>query len=223
MYIRVPLLYTLRKSPFEGLTEHAGKIKECIRIWKLAVSAYIEKKYDEFEKLSKQVQQLEHEADLIKGNLNAHLPKGIKMPVHKSDFMLCLKEQDDILDFAEDTVIWLGFKKVDLSSIKDELLELMQKVTEIVETLEKVALNIQPFFSKWKIAQRDEMKQLLKEVHRQEWESDRLEKDLAKKIFNSPDLDTIDVYYISNLIKIIASIANHAENAGDKIRAMIAK
>jgi hypothetical protein len=222
MYIRIPIISALRKSPFEGLTEHAGKIKECIRIWKLAVTCYAEKKYGEFGKLSEKVKELEHEADLIKGNINAHLPKGIRMPVYKSDFMLCLKEQDSILDYAEDTVVWLGFKTVDLDSIKDELLELLQKVTETVETLEKVALEIQPFFAKWKAKQRKNMKELLMQVHRQEWESDRLEKKLTKKIFNS-NFSAVDVFYITTLIKFIADIANHAENAGDKIRAMIAK
>lgn len=222
MYIRIPLLDALRKSPFDGLTEHAARVKECIKIWKQAVSAYIEKNYNEFDKLSKKVQKLEHEADLIKGNINAHLPKGIRMPVYKSDFMLCLKEQDSILDFAEDTVIWLSFKKVDLEPVKDDLLELLQKITETVETLEKVALNIQAFFTGWKKTKRAEMKELLKQVHTQEWESDRLEKKLSKKIFNS-DYEAIDIYYISKLISLIADIANHAENGGDKIRAMIAK
>jgi len=222
MYLRIPLISALRKSPFEGLTEHAGKVKECIRIWKQAISCYLEKRYEEFDKYSKQVQQLEHEADLIKGNINAHLPKGIRMPVYKSDFMLCLKEQDAILDFAEDTVIWLSFKHVDLSLIKDDLLQLLQKVTETVETLEKVALEIQSFFSSWKRKKREKMKELLKQVHRQEWESDRLEKQVAKKIFNS-SFDPVDVYFSSKFVHLIADIANHAENAGDKIRAMIAK
>lgn len=222
MYFRIPILSALRKSPFDGLTKHASKVKECIKIWKQAVSAYAEQEYEEFEKLSKEVQKLEHEADLIKGNINAHLPKGIRMPVYKSDFMLCLKEQDAILDFAEDTVIWLSFKEVNLDEVKDEFLELLQKVTETVVTLEKVALSIQKFFNTWGKGQRENMKNLIKQVHRQEWESDRLEKRLAKKIFNS-EFEGADVYYISNLVRIIADIANHAENAGDKIRAMIAK
>lgn len=222
MYFRIPILSALRKSPFDGLTEHASKVKECIRICKQAVSAYAEKEYEEFEKLSQEVQKLEHEADLIKGNINAHLPKGIRMPVFKSDFMLCLREQDAILDFAEDTVIWLSFNKVNLDKVKDEFLELLQKVTETVETLEIVALSIQKFFSSWKKGQRENMKKLIKQVHRQEWESDRLEKKLAKKIFNS-NFEAVDVYFISKLVRLIADIANHAENAGDRIRAMIAK
>lgn len=223
MYIRVPILNIIgSKSPFEGLVEHASKIKECIRIWKQAVSAYLEKKYDIFNELSEQVQRLEHEADLIKGNLNAHLPKGIYMPVHKSDFMMCLKEQDAILDHAEDIVIWLGFKKVDMTFIKDGMLEHTQKVTETVETLEKVALNIKNFFSKLKKKNREEMKDLIKLVHRLEWESDRIEKSLTKKVFNS-NMDFLSIYFTIKTINLTAAIANHAENAGDRIRAMIAR
>ncbi len=222
MYIRIPLLNTLRKSPFDGLTKHAKKVKECIKIWEQAMSAYIEKDYDTFDNLSKKVQKLEHEADLIKGNINAHLPKGIKINVYKSDFMFCLKDQDAIVDFAEDIVIWLEFKKVDMNFIKEDLLALIQKVIETVETLEKAVLEIQLFFSSWKRKKREKMKTLLKQVHRHEWESDRLEKKIAKKIFQS-DLDAVDIYFTSKLIRLIADIANRAENAGDRIRAMIAE
>ena len=222
MFRRIPILSILRKSPFEDLVKHAAKVNECIHIWKQAVSAYVEKKYEIFDKLAGQVQQLEHEADLIKGNLSAHLPKGIYMPVHKSDFMMCLKEQDSILDYAEDTVIWLGFKRVDMDFIKDGMLEHIQKVTETVETLEKVALGIKDFFSTLKKKNREEMKELIKMVHRLEWESDRIEKKLAKKVFNA-NKDPLSVYFIIKAIGLSADIANHAENAGDRIRAMIAK
>lgn len=223
MYIRVPILGAIHgKSPFEGLVEHASKVNECIRVWKQAFSAYIEKEYDLFDNLSQKVQKLEHEADLIKGNLSAHLPKGIYMPVYKSDFMMCLKEQDSILDFAEDTVIWLSFKKVDLNFIKDGMLEHIQKVTDTVQTLEKVALGIKDFFSRLKKKNREEMKELIKKVHLLEWESDRIEKKLTKKVFDSK-IDFLSIYFIIKTINLAADIANHAENAGDRIRAMIAK
>jgi hypothetical protein len=222
MFGRVPILSALRKSPFDDFVEHASKVNECIHIWKQAVSAYLQKKYDVFQELSEKVQALEHEADLIKGKISAHLPKGIYMPVYKSDFMMCLKEQDSILDYAEDTVIWLSFKQVDLSYIKDELLQHTQKVTEAVETLEKVALRLKEFFKTYKGETREEMKELIKEVHRQEWESDRIEKALTKKAFNS-NKDALEIYFTVKAIGLAASIANHAENAGDRIRAMIAK
>ncbi len=223
MFRRVPILSAIgSRSPFEGLVRHAGKVNECIQIWKQAVSAYIEKRYDIFSDLSKDVQKLEHEADLIKGNLSAHLPKGIYMPVYKSDFMMCLKEQDSILDFAEDTVIWLDFKKVDMDFIKDGMLEHIQKITETVQTLEKVVLGIKDFFSTLKKKNREEMKELIKAVHRLEWESDRIEKRITKKVFNS-HIDFLSIYFIIKAINLTAAIANHAENAGDRIRAMIAK
>ena len=222
MFRRIPILSAFRESPFDDFVEHASKVNECIHIWKQAVSAYLEKKYDIFNELSEKVQLLEHEADLIKGKISAHLPKGIYMPVFKSDFMMCLKEQDSILDYAEDTVIWLSFKKVDMTFIKDEVLQHTQKVTETVETLEKVALRLKEFFRTHKNATREEMKELIKEVHRQEWESDRIEKALTKKVFNSNE-DGLIVYFLVRAISLSASIANHAENAGDRIRAMIAK
>jgi uncharacterized protein Yka (UPF0111/DUF47 family) len=37
------------------------------------------------------------------------------------------------------------------------------------------------------------------------------------------ELDPISIFHLVKVVDIIAQIANHAENAGDRIRAMIAK
>jgi uncharacterized protein Yka (UPF0111/DUF47 family) len=56
----------------------------------------------------------------------------------------------------------------------------------------------------------------------QEREADRVEHTVKAKIFNM-DVDPITVFHVIRLAEIIGSIADHAENAGDMMRAMVAK
>lgn len=221
---RIPIIGALRVSPFDKLLEHAKKIKECVAVLRNCLTTYCEGNYIESEKLSKKVIELEHRADLIKGNITAHLPKEILLPVNVGVFLRLLNEQDSILDFAEDTVVWLHFRKTQIpKEIKDDLLNHLYKVIECVEAFEKVIVRVKEIISFTGSSKlRDKIKETIKEVHQKEWEDDQIGRILAKKIFNL-HIDPLSVYHLINLSNLIGKIAKHAENAADRVRAMIAR
>lgn len=225
-HMRMPVGNTLRKSPFEGLYLHAEKVKECIATLDEALRAYCEGNYDKFNTLTKKVVELEGEADQIKGNIRNHLPRFIFMPVDKADFLMLLREEDKILDYAEDTAIWLDFRHTSIpESIKDDFMAHADKVVECVDVLQKAMQNVRDLletsFSK---KEREQTKILIRQIHRKEYEADLLERELTKKIFAlESELDPVSIFHLVKVVDIIAQIANAAENAGDRIRAMIAK
>ena len=100
------------------MIEHAEKVSLGVNKFKEAVSAYLDKDFSLFEKISNEVIKIENEADGIKGNTRNHLHRGIFMPVDRGDFLVCLKEQDAILDACEDAVIWMQFRE---SKIENDL------------------------------------------------------------------------------------------------------
>ncbi|MDD5454277.1 MAG: TIGR00153 family protein [Candidatus Ratteibacteria bacterium] len=221
---RIPIVGALRTSPFDKLLEHARKIKECVAVLKDCITTYCEGNYEESEKLSEKVMALEHEADLIKGNITAHLPKTILLPVDTGVFLRLLSEQDSILDFAEDTVVWLHFRKTKVpKEIKDDLLNHLYKVIECIESFEKVIIHVKEivsFASSEKL--RDKIKETIKEVHLKEWEDDQIGNAFAKKTFNL-SIDPLSIYHLLKLGNLIGQIAKHAEHAADRVRDMIAR
>ncbi|UCG67957.1 MAG: TIGR00153 family protein [Thermoplasmata archaeon] len=225
-HVRIPVANTLRRSPFEGLYLHAEKVKECIATLDEALRAYCEGNYDDFKALTKKVAELEGEADQIKGNIRNHLPRFIFMPVDKADFLMLLREEDQILDYAEDTAVWLDFRRTPIpESIKDDFMAHADKVVECVEILQKAMENVRDLLeTSFSRKEREQTKKLIHEIHKKEYEADLLERELTKKIFAlEKELDPISIFHLVKVVDIIAQIANHAENAGDRIRAMIAK
>lgn len=221
---RIPMLGMLRVSPFDKLLEHAKKTKEGMKVLKECVTAYCAGDYEKSEKLSQKVVELEHEADLIKGNITAHLPKEILLSVDVGVFLRLLNEQDSILDFAENAVVWLHFRQTKVpEEIKSDLLNHLHKVIECIESFEKVIIHVKDivsFSGSGKL--RDQIKETIKEVHLKEWEDDQIGKVFAKKAFNLP-IDPLSVYHLLKLGDLIGQIAKHAENAADRVRTMIAK
>ena len=225
-YARIPVANTLRKSPFEGLYMHADKVRECIATLQQALNAYTEGRYEDFKVLANKVAELEGEADQIKGNIRNHLPRFIFMPVDKAYFLMLLREEDAILDYAEDATLWLDLRRTPIPEpIKAEFMAHADKVVECVGVLQKAMQNLRDLletsFSK---KEREQTKVLIYEIHKKEYEADVIERSLTKKIFAlEKELDPVSIFHLVKVVDLIAQIANHAENAGDRIRAMIAK
>jgi hypothetical protein len=223
-YTRVPMAEIVRKSPFDGLLKHAEKVKECVSLLKEEMEAYCREEWDKFDKLVNEVAELEHEADLIKGNIRAHLPKSIFMPVDKSSFLTCLREEDAILDYAEDAGVWLKFKRTKIpEEIKDDFLKHLIRVIECVEAYERAIKGVKRLVrGTFRKKERIKAKEAIKEAHRKEWEADEIERRLTKQIFKL-ELDPLSIFHLIKVVELIGDIANHTENAGDWLRVMIAK
>ena len=109
--MRIPFFSMFTTSPFDGLQEHAEKVKECSWAFQQAVECYISNRCKTFEDLRQEVIKLESEADAIKRRIRGHLPKGTMMPVDKFQLFRYLREQDHVLDSVQDTLDWLSYRK----------------------------------------------------------------------------------------------------------------
>ena len=97
-------------SPFEGLSEHAEKVKECTWTFQQAVECHLSGRCDRFDDLRRDIIRMEQEADAIKRRIRGHIPIGTLMPVAKFQLFRYLREQDSVLDSVEDVLDWLSYR-----------------------------------------------------------------------------------------------------------------
>ena len=226
-HFRAPIGNTIRKkSPFDGLLEHIGKVKECIEILRDGLIKYYNGNFKDFSEVAEKVSNLEHEADLIKGNTRAHLPRTILMPVDKGQFLWMLREQDAILDHAENLAEMLDMRHTKIPKVmRDDFIEHAKKVAETVAAMEKAVANLKDlvetsFVSK----ERDQTKDIIHEVHKKEWEADQIKYKITKEIYKMENkLKPMDVYHLLKIADWVDDIADHAENVADWLRTMIAR
>jgi predicted phosphate transport protein (TIGR00153 family) len=77
----------------------------------------------------------------------------------------------------------------------------------------------------FKGARRDQVKEFIKEIHRLEHEADMIEHTISSKLFNleSDVLDPLSVIHLLKIVDRLGNVADKAENAGDRVRAMMSK
>ena len=222
--MRIPFMSMFITSPFEGLQEHAEKVKECAWVFQRAIECIIEERCEDFEHFRKDIDKLESEADAIKRRIRGHLPKGTLLVVDKFQLFRYLREQDKVIDAVEEGLDWLSFRAAAgiPEVLEKDFMILVEAVTDPIEELNKMVAEARKYFSNFSEKQRVVVKDMIRTLRQHEHEADKLEDAVKEKIFNTID-DAVAVFHLIRLTEIIGSIADHAENAGDMMRAMVAK
>jgi predicted phosphate transport protein (TIGR00153 family) len=211
-------------SPFDGLQEHAEKVKECAWAFQQAMECHVSNRCEKFEDFRQQINKMESQADAIKRRIRGHIPVGTLMPVDKFQLFRYLRDQDCVMDAVQNTLNWISCRSepgVPKELEKDFLL-FVDKVIDPIDDLSRMVEEARKYFKKYSEKQRILVKDIIRSLRRQEHEADKLEDMIKKKAF-SMAIDPVTVFHMVRLAEIIGSIADHAENAGDMMRAMIAK
>jgi len=222
--MRVPFLKMFMTSPFEGLQEHAEKVKECAWAFQQAMECYFAVKCKTFEEFRQEVIQIESQADAIKRRIRGHIPKRTIMPIDNFLVFRYLREQDQVLDAMEDSLDWISYRdelRIPQELEKDFAL-LVDAVIDPIEHLSGLVAEARLYFKKFSEKQRVVVKNIIHTLRRQEHEADKFEDIVKQKVFNM-EADAVTIFHLIRLAEYIGSIADHAENAGDMMRAMLAK
>jgi len=214
------------QSPFEALHRHMLKVKECADMLKPLIEAFILGDRTLIEERVERISKLEHEADIIKNEIREHLPHHIFMPVDRSDILRFLREEDSIADSVEDVAKLIEMRKTYVpQDLKEELIGLVNKVGETVKALEIVTSEIKVLSqSSFSRSEEEKISSLIKDVDKKEFEADLLQQKAAKKLFSLEDeMDPTSVLLLMRIMGEVGSVADHAQNTGDRLRCIIAR
>ena len=222
--MRIPFLKMFMTSPFEGLQEHAEKVLECAWAFQQGMECYFADKCKTFEEFRQEVALIESQADAIKRRIRGHIPKRTMMPISNFLVFRYLKEQDEVLDAMEDSLDWISYK-ADLripKELEKDFALLVDAVIDPIEELSRLVAEARLYFKKLSEKQRVVVKNIIHKLRQQEHEADKYENIIKKKVFHM-EADAVTVFYLVTLAETIGSIADHAQNAGDMMRAMLSK
>jgi len=221
--MRIPLLSFILKSPFnEGMNEHSEKVKECTWAFQQAVECFLSDKCDSFEKHRQEVIKVKSEADAIKRRIRGHFPRLGIMPINRYQLLMYLKEEDKILNAVERSLEWLSGKADPgiPEYLKKDIFLLVDSTIEPIEELSNMVIDAGRYFMNYSEKNRGKIKNSANSLREKKAEADRIGSAFTSKIFTL-DSDPVTIFYMVKLVELIGSIAGHAENAGDRMQAML--
>ncbi len=222
--MRIPFISMFMTSPFDGIQEHAEMLKECAAVFQQAMECAVADRCKTFEEFRNEVDRLEGQADKIKRRIRGHIPKGTLMPVDKFSLFRYLREQDSIFDAMEEALDWISYR-IDPgipAELEKDFKILVDAVIYPVEEISNMVVEAREYFKNYSEKKRALVKNIIRDLHKLEHEADRLEDEIKKKALNM-EINPVTIFHVVRLAETIGSIADHAENAGDMMRAMVAK
>ncbi|HWR25944.1 MAG TPA: TIGR00153 family protein [Methanosarcina sp.] len=223
-YIR-SVLDVVAESPFIHLEIHAKKGVLAVERLAEAMEAYCAGNQLLLEERTKEIDELEHDADKLKQKIRSGIPSSIRLPVDKKDLLSFLKQQDSIADFAQASAYWMTLRpcKNIPEEIKEGFLELMATSLKTARMYDELAGELYKLlatsFSKEEIK---ETLIIIPEVEKLEHDVDVLQTALLKKIFEHEEaIGGAGVCHLMGLVERVGGIADKSASAADRLRTMI--
>jgi hypothetical protein len=146
------------------------------------------------------------------------------MPADKFQLFRYLREQDKVLDAVEEALDWLSFRSEPgiPEALEKDFFLLVDAVMDPVEEMCRLVLEARKYFKSYSEKQRNIVKDIVHTIRRQEHDADKVEDGIKEKLLNM-QIDPTTIFHMIRLAETIGSIADHAENAGDMVRSMIAR
>jgi len=211
-------------SPFEPLRQHAEICGRAVGLLQKQFHAYRRGNFAEVERLREEIDELEHEADKIKTEIRSHVTRSLMLSVDRNDLLNFLKVQDDIINYCEHVGHMLTFRIVKTApeDIWDEfdilLAKIMETVNEYEEMVDHITRLLATSFSRKEI---NAALEHVSEIEEMEHECDMIQIGLHRKLFNSKDMNPIDVHLMVEWVVHLGEIANNTARAADRFRTMI--
>src|SRR5690606_6233258 len=134
-----PLSMLFGKSPIKPLQEHMSLVTDCAAELADFLASAIAGDWDSASAHYDSICALENRADDIKRELRLHMPKGLFMPVSRSDLLELLTVQDNIANRARDIAgLMLGRQMGIPEAIQEDMRQLVAAAIAVTRQALKI-------------------------------------------------------------------------------------
>lgn len=203
-------LFSQTKSLENKIDLFHDKLLDAALTFKKAIRIYLaEQKSDEFRKTSKQIKQIEHDADNLRRDIEQKLYTQNLIPDLRADVLHIVENLDKVIN-KFDEVTYQFF--VEIPEIPEKyhsrILELCALVADCAENM---AIASRSFFRDFSL-----VRDFSQKVYFMEHESDLVSGRLREAVFAS-ELPLANKLQISNVINEVADIGDIAEDFIDEL------
>ena len=221
-----PLVRLFGRSPFRPVQEHMEVVEQCAEAVVPLFEALRDHDQEALLRHKQQIFDLENKADELKNDIRAHLPKSLFMPVDRRDLLDLLNAQDSIADVCQDIAGLLSVRKMEIpESLTDGLFPFIHSNVKATRQCRKVISELDELLEMGFRGRRvDRVIEMIEDLNRLETETDRHEMKLTEELFQLEDeMKPLSVVFWYELFRLIADIADYAEDVGDRLRLLIAR
>ncbi|RKX39883.1 MAG: DUF47 domain-containing protein [Thermotogae bacterium] len=212
-----------KKSPVELLREHAQTTKKASEFILPTLEAFLSENTEVLSTISKRVDQLERNADDLKVQIRESYSKLKFVYFDRVDVLTILQQEDAVIDAIDDFAKYVMLNTLEKpldKELANLLFQLAREASRTIDVMfksvEGLILVVESSFSPKSL--QDEEKEAL-EVEDLEASTDKTSIEIGKRLFSMKNsIHPVDLFFLEKVVRLLARIADHAENVVERIR-----
>jgi len=221
-----PFLNMFGRSPIRPLEEHMAKVHACVKELGPFFEVVLQQKWSDVALIQQDIVRLENEADDLKRDLRLHLPKGLFLPVSRSDLLELLTVQDRLANKAKDIAgIVFGRRMIFPEAIAEQFTDFLKRCIEASKQADKAIHELDELletgFSGSEIKLVEGMIVKLSRIER---DTDDKQIRLRQIMFDlESTLPPVNVIFLYKIIEWTGELADRAREVGDRLQILLAR
>lgn len=215
------ILNLFGRSPFAPLQSHMENVAECVHCLPELFDAVEKQDFSSIDRLTSQISELEHQADLTKNDIRNHLPKGLFLPIDRENLLDILAIQDRIADAAEDIAVLVTLRPLTfLPHFRDDYFQFLHKNIEAFDGAQKIIQEIIELLeSSFGGIEAEKVRAMVSDVSFKEHEADLLQRRLLKSLFASEEEMNYSTFFLwQRIFAGTSALSNLSENLANRVR-----
>jgi predicted phosphate transport protein (TIGR00153 family) len=219
-------LSVFAKSPLKPIEEHIRIVHSASEQLNPFFDAVYNKDWEEAEKVRKTISKLERKADKLKRDIRLQLPRGLFLPVERTDLLELITQQDKIANRAKDIAGRIIGREMDFPKSLQKDFRIY--ISRCIDATGQASVAINEFDdlleSGFRGREVDLVEKLIEKIDSIENDTDKLQIKLRRALRRLEDkLNPVDVMFLYGIIDWIGDLADLAERVGSRLEIMLAR
>lgn len=213
-------------SPLKPLQKHSDKVTECCDLLIPFFQHTFLKQWDDAEKTRLDICQCEREADSLKREIRLKLPRGLFLPIDRTDLLELVTQQDKLANYAKDIAGRMIGRQFGIpEEMQEEFLHYVQRSLDSIHQAHLVIEEMDKLLETgFKGRELKLVNHMIQELDSIEDDTDQMQIKLRKMLYTIESrYNPIDVMFLYKIIEWVGVLADQAQRVGSRIELMLAR
>ncbi len=213
-------------SPLKPLQKHSKYVTECCDLLIPFFQHTYLKQWDEAEKVRLDISQCEREADGLKREIRLKLPRGLFLPIDRTDLLELVTQLDKLANFAKDISGRMIGRQFGIpEEMQESFLKYVQRSLDSIHQAHRVIEEMDQLLETgFKGRELKLVNTMIQELDSIEDDTDQMQIQLRKMLLGIESrYNPIDVMFLYKVIEWVGVLADQAQRVGSRIELMLAR
>lgn len=219
-------LAVFAKSPIKPIEEHISKVHEASQHLLPFFEAVYKKDWEAAAQVRKSIVSLEKEADAMKRDIRVHLPRGLFLPVDRTDILELVTQQDKIANKTKDITGRVLGRELEIPEpIQQEFHAYLQRCIDAVALASEAINELDELLETgFRGREVDLVVKMVEKIDEIENDTDQMQISLRKFVRRSEaNLNPVDVIFLYRTLEWVGDLADTALRVGSRLEIMLAR